>query len=205
MKTNMPMFMLTAIGIMLMAPSLVFAQQQGLNFAANLTGKDMVPPVNSVATGVAKFHINPNGGLCYFVTVKDMTGVLGAHIGFKNGTELADLINPYAVLYSQQAYPTGPVNGLLTDGEIKAGLRGPANSTGVLSPNSLHGPLIGKNVTDLDNIIKGKDAYATVRTVGHERGEIQGQILPTTTNVDCLSTLRFAPPSTSPSPINAAQ
>jgi hypothetical protein len=140
----------------------------------------MVPPVNSVVTGVAKFHINPNGGLCYFVR---MTGVLGAHIGFKNGTELEDLINPYAVLYSQQAYPTGPVNGLLTDGEIKAGLRGLANSTGVFSPNSLHGPLI---VTDLD-IIMGKNAYATVRTVGHERGEIQGQILPTTANVDCIS------------------
>ena len=56
------MFMLTAFVIMLMTPSLVFAQQQGLNFAANLTGKDMAPPVNSVATGVAKFHINPNGG-----------------------------------------------------------------------------------------------------------------------------------------------
>ena len=76
---------------------------------------------------------------------------------------------------------------------------------GVFSPNSLHGPLIGKNVTDLDNIIKSKDAYATVRTTGHERGEIQGQILPSSTNVDCLSTLRFAPPSTSPSPLNAAQ
>jgi hypothetical protein len=62
MKTNLPMFMLTAFVIMLMTPSLVFAQQQGLNFAANLTGKDMAPPVNSVATGVAKFHINPNGG-----------------------------------------------------------------------------------------------------------------------------------------------
>jgi hypothetical protein len=62
MKTNVQMFMLTAIGIMLMTPSLVFAQQQGLNFASNLTGKDMVPPVNSVATGVAKFHLNPNGG-----------------------------------------------------------------------------------------------------------------------------------------------
>lgn len=179
--------------------------QQGFNFAANLTGKDMLPPVNSSATGVAKIHINPNGGLCYYVDVRNITGVLGAHVGFKNGTELAALINPYAVLDTQQAYPTGPVNGILTDGEIKAGLSGPVGSTGVLSPNSLHGPLIGKNVTDLDNIIKSKDAYATVRTTGHERGEIQGQILRTSTNVDCLSTLRFAPPTTSPSPLNAAQ
>ena len=48
----------------------------------------MLPPANSPATGVARIHINPNGGLCYYVDVRNITGVLGAHIGFKNGTEL---------------------------------------------------------------------------------------------------------------------
>jgi hypothetical protein len=42
--------------------------------------------------------------------------------------------------------------------------------------------------------------YVTVRTVDHQRGEIQGQILPTNTRVNCLTTQRFAPPSTEPSP-----
>lgn len=69
----------------------------------------------------------------------------------------------------------------------------------MVSPNSLHGPLIGKNVTDLDSIAKSKNAVVKVRTVDHQRGEIQGQILPSKLSVGCLSDVRFAPPVTSPS------
>jgi hypothetical protein len=173
-----------------------YAQQQ-TNFVATLSGKDMVPPVNTPATGVAKFHINPDGSLCYSIDVSHITGVLGAHIGTQNGSELADLINPYATTSS---YPTASVNGTLTSGDIKAGIMGPPGRGGVISPLGLVGPLIGKNVTDLDKIVKSKDGYVTVRTVDHQRGEIQGQILPTTSTVNCLTTLRFAPPTTIPSP-----
>ena len=66
----------------------------------------------------------------------------------------------------------------------------------------LVGPLVGKNVTDLNNLVKSKNAYVTVRTVDQQRGEIQGKILPTNTPVNCLTTLRFAPPSTEPSANN---
>jgi hypothetical protein len=185
-------------------PMSIYAQQQ-TNYFATLTGKDMVPPVNTPATGVARFHMNPDGSLCYSVDASRITGVLGAHIGTKNGTELADLTNPYA---TQQFYPTGTigayptasVNGTLTSGDIKAGIRGPPGKGGVISPLGLVGPLIGKNVTDLDNILKSKNGYVTVRTLDHQRGEIQGQILPTSSNVNCLTTMRFAPPSTMPSP-----
>ncbi|MFZ0512696.1 MAG: CHRD domain-containing protein [Candidatus Nitrosopolaris sp.] len=176
-----------------------YAQQQ-MNFAATLTGKDMAPPVNTPATGVASFHINPDGSLCYSVDVSHITGVLGAHIGTKNGTEIADLINPYAVIATQQAYPTADVNGILTSGDIKAGLIGKPGSFGVLSPLGLVGPLIGKNVTDLDKIVKSNNGYVTVRTVDHQGGEIQGQIHPSNSTVSCLTTLRFAAPSTEPSP-----
>jgi len=74
--------------------------QQQMNFIATLTGKDMVPPVNTPAAGVARFHMNPDGGLCYSVDVYHITGVLGAHIGTKNGTELADLTNPRSAIMS---------------------------------------------------------------------------------------------------------
>jgi len=175
-----------------------------MNFAATLTGKDMVPAVNTPATGTASFHINSDGSLCYSVSVNHMTGVLGAHIGTKNGTELVDLTNPYATIGGLGgtigAYPTAAVNGILTSGDIKAGLTGVPGKTGVLSPIGLTGPLVVKNVTDLDNILKSKSAYITVRTIDHQRGEIQGQILPTSSAVSCLTTLRFAPPTTVPSP-----
>jgi hypothetical protein len=180
-------------------PISIYAQQQ-TNYVATLTGKDTVPPVNTPATGVARFHINPDGSLCYSVDVSHITGVLGAHIGTKNGTEVADLINPYATTSTRPAYPTASVNGILTSGDIKAGIMGTPGKGGVLSPIGLVGSLIGKNVTDLDNILKSKEGYVTIRTVDHQRGEIQGQILPTSSTVSCLTTMRFAPPSTMPSP-----
>jgi hypothetical protein len=62
----------------------------------------------------------------------------------------------------------------LTSGDIKAGITWPPGSGGVLSPIGLVGPLVGKNVTDLDNIVKSKNDYVTVRTVDHQRGEVQG-------------------------------
>ncbi|MGC2570718.1 MAG: hypothetical protein WA364_04330, partial [Candidatus Nitrosopolaris sp.] len=79
-----------------------------------------------------------------------------------------------------------------------AGIRGPPGQGGVVSPLGLVGPLVGKNVTDLDN--KSKNASVTVRTLDHQHGEIQGQIHPTSSTVGCLTTMRFAPPSTVPSP-----
>lgn len=187
----------------IISPLSSYAQKQ-TNFVATLSGKDMVPPVNTHATGNAGFHINPDGSLCYSVNATDITGVLGAHIGYKNGTALAELLNPYAAINTQQAYPTGPVNGLLTAGDIKSGIHGPPGQGGVISPNSLTGPLIGKNVSDLDKIIRDKSAYVTIRTLDHQRGEVQGQIVPSNSNISCLTTMRYAPPSTTPNPLNTA-
>jgi hypothetical protein len=179
------------------------AQQQGqMNFIANLSGKDMSPPVNTPATGTAEFHINENGSLCYQVRVNNMDGVLGAHIGTKNGTELADLINPYAVVNTQQVYPTGPVNGPLTSGEIKVGIRGPSSAT-VFTYGGLLGPLIDKSVTALNDVIKNNSAYVTVRTLDHQTGEIQGQIQPTSSTVSCLTHARFGVPTTTPNVNNS--
>ena len=179
------------------------AQQQGqMNFIANLSGKDMSPPVNTPATGTAEFHINENGSLCYQVRVNNMDGVLGTHINAKNGTELVDLINPYAVVNTQQVYPTGPVNGLLTSGEIRYGIRGPSSDV-VFTYGGLLGPLIDKPVTALNDIIKNNSAYVTVRTLDHQTGEIQGQIVPTSSTVSCLTHARFGVPTTTPNVNNS--
>jgi hypothetical protein len=189
--------------IVVATPISTYAQQQKQpkDFTATLTGKNMVPPVDTPATGLARFHVNPNGTLCYYLDVKNITGVLAANVGFKNGTDLALLLNPYAEVATIASYPTGPVDGILGSGEIKAGISGQIEPP--LSATGLSGPLLGKNVTDLDNVIKTKDAYVTVRTTGHESGEIQGQILPSNSHVGCLTSMRFAyPPPTTPSPSN---
>lgn len=47
---------------------------------------------------------------------------------------------------------------------------------GVITSTDLSGPLIGKIVTDLTNLMKNDSVYVVVRTQAHENGEIQGII-----------------------------
>lgn len=138
----------------------VFAQQ--MNFESNLMGKNVTPPVNTIATGVAKFNLN-QGNMAYELDVKNIRGVIGAHISLKDGTDLAQVFNPYVEIAGKSGIPTGEVNGQL--------------SKGILTSSDLSGPLFGKNVTDLASLMENGSAYVVVRTQPHETGEIQGQIV----------------------------
>jgi hypothetical protein len=55
--------------------------------------------------------------------------------------------------------PTGEVNGQL--------------SKEVITSTDLSGPLIGKAVTDLTNLMKNDSIYVVIRTQAHENGKIQ--------------------------------
>jgi hypothetical protein len=140
----------------------VFAQQT--NFMASLSGKTLSPPVSTAATGIAKFNVNPNGNIAYEIDGKNIKGIIGAHVSLQNGTDLAQLFNPYVEINGKSGIPTGQVNGQL--------------SKGIITANDLSGPVSGKNVTDLINLMKNNSAYVVVRTLGHENGEIQGVITP---------------------------
>ncbi len=145
-------------------PIFSYAQQQ-TNFVATLTGKNVVPPVDTPATGTAKFHLNPNGTLSYEVDVNNINGVVGVPIKLKDGAELANLLNVYATV-NQKSFTQslGPVSGKL--------------ASGILTANDIYGPLIGKNITDLVPFLANKSAYVIVRTTPHQQGEIEGQIVP---------------------------
>jgi len=163
-------------------PILTYAQQQ-TNFSADLSGKNIVPPVDTSATGTAKFNVNPNGTLSYQVDVMNINQVIGAPVTLKNGTVLAELLNLYATTgggnKQQSAFPTGQVNGKLVSDVITAA--------------KLDGPLFGKNVTDLINFMKNGSAYVTVRTTQHQHGEIRGQILPSSAAGTNATTTAAAP------------
>src|SRR5215831_5413755 len=152
------------IAIVSAIPVLSYAQHQ-TDFAATLSGKNVSPPVNTPATGTAKFHVNPNGTLSYEVDVNDINGVIGVPIKLKSGVDLAELLSVYQTVY-QKAFTQslGPTNGQLTSGVITAA--------------KPLGPLIGKNVTDLIPFLANKTAYVIVRTMANQPGEIGGHILP---------------------------
>jgi hypothetical protein len=143
----------------------VFAQQ--MSFTASLSGQSLTPPVSTTATGTAKFNVDTEGNMAYQIDVKNSEGVIGAHISLQNGTDLAQVFNPYVEIAGKSGIPTGEVNGQL--------------SKGVLTSTDLSGPLIRKNVTDLTNLMKNGSVNVVVRTQVHENGEIQGQVTPSNT------------------------
>ncbi len=144
------------------AKGVVFGQSQ--NFTANLTGKNEVPPINTTAVGTAKFQLNREGNvLTYELSVTNITGVMGAHIhtGIKteNGAIVAGLYNPDNTLPV-----TGKVNGVLSKGAIKA--------------TDLRGPLVGKILGSLTDLMKKGEVYVNIHTQQNKNGEIRGQITP---------------------------
>jgi hypothetical protein len=96
----------------------------------------------------------------YEVTVKGIDNVTLAQIyqGKKgeNGPVVVTLIR------FKDLTPTGPVDGLLAEGNITA--------------DKLQGPLNGKQISDLTKLIDDNNAYVNVHTKQNPDGEIRGQI-----------------------------
>ncbi len=162
---------LTGVGIAFVLPTLTYAIQSSSqnSFVSTLNGKIVQPPVNTQATGTAKFQLNSNGTISYEVDAKNLDKVIDGSIEYKNGTEVVSLINPYATVSTgfnqvKSVYPTGLINGKLTDG--------------VITSDKLLGGFLGKNVTDLSKSMKDGSLNVVIRTQPHQDGEIAGTIVP---------------------------
>jgi hypothetical protein len=142
------------------ASSSVFAQSTGgKKFTATLSGKDEVPPKNTKATGTAEFTLSSDGKtMNYKVSVKDIDKVTMAHI--HQGK--AGVNGPVVVVLFKANSPTGPENGVLSQGNITS--------------DKLEGPLKGKQISDLVKLIEDGNAYSNVHTQQNPKGEIRGQI-----------------------------
>lgn len=128
-------------------------------YQAKLSGSSEDPPVKTGASGDAKFTVKSDGKTVeYTINVKDMDQVTGAHIhkgkSNENGQVVATLFNP--------SKPAGKINGHLASGTFTA--------------SDLEGPLKGKQISDLVDLIKNKDAYTNVHTSQNPKGEIRGSI-----------------------------
>jgi hypothetical protein len=150
------------------SPSSAFAAEQQHKFTAKMTGSEVVIPKTTKATGTAEFILGPDGKtLSYKVSVNDIHSVTAANIhnGTKgeNGPAVATLFrsrtgNPLLGFLIEKI----PINGVLSEGTITS--------------SNLQGPLKGKQVSDLANIMKAGQAYANIRTKQNPKGEIRGQI-----------------------------
>lgn len=137
--------------------------QSSNNFQAHLSGREEVPPVKTKAQGEATFKLSKDGNsIHYKITVANIDSVNMAHIHKgASGKEGPIVVWLYPSAPPAKLIP-GKSNGVLAEGTI----------TG----SNLTGPLAGKTIKDLINVMKSGNAYVNVHTIQHPAGEIRGQI-----------------------------
>ena len=149
------MLMLVAALVLLLAVPVYGGQNR--NFVAPLDGGQENPPVDTNATGVAKFQLSKNGlSLGFKLIVANIEDVVASHIH----CGVVGVDGPVGVtLFSD--VPTSP-NGTLAEGTITA-------------PNAGN----GCGWADLNAVVaamESGDTYVNVHTSANPGGEIRGQI-----------------------------
>lgn len=133
-------------------PSTVFANHE---FAANLTGQQEVPPVNTQATGQA-IVVPLNQSVTYYVNVTGIQGVTQGHIHSGAQGENGPIV---VTLFKYDS----PQNGVTESDNITA--------------TNLEGPMQGKTIPDLISAMKNGSTYVNVHTVQNPNGEVRGQLV----------------------------
>ena len=134
--------------------TVVFANHE---FAANLTGQQEVPPVDTQGVGEAIFvPIQPgNETIDFYVNATGIQAVTQAHIHSGSPGENGPIVVTLFTLNPVQ-------NGVSINGSIAA--------------NNLEGPMQGKTVAELIDAIKSNTTYVNVHTEENPEGELRGQL-----------------------------
>jgi hypothetical protein len=128
-------------------------------FQAQLSGKQVVPPVPTIATGSATFTFEPSLNKAYFkLKLSTVSGVTASRVKEGKPGENGQGI---LILYPGPDI-AGPFTGVLAQGYFDA--------------SALIGSLQGKTLADLMALFKSGQAYVNVGTIQHADGEIRGQI-----------------------------
>jgi hypothetical protein len=128
-------------------------------FTAELSGAEVVPAVDTPATGTATFTIEADGSKAHFkLSLNNITDVIASrvHEG-KPGENGRGLL----ILYPGPTL-NGPFTGVLAAGNFNA--------------SALIGSLTGKTLADFAILLQSGRAYVNVGTVQNPDGEIRGQI-----------------------------
>jgi hypothetical protein len=136
----------------------------GETFTAELAGKNVLPPVDTSATGTVSFTVDATGTRVHFVLeVSNITDAVAArlHVG-RAGANGQGLL-------------------ILFPGPTKAGTFTGVLAEGNFNASALIGSLAGKTIADLITLLESGRAYVNVGTVKNPKGEIRGQIGGTST------------------------
>ncbi len=135
-----------------------------VDFAAILTGKEEVPEVDTLDTALATFQ-SPNNkddekdDLKYSVKVTDTDKIKEVDIHTGKPNEKGDVV---VELYKSET-PSGEViTGNITEGKIRS--------------KDLKGPLQGKNTKELVRKIEKGEAFVDIKTDDKPKGKVRGKI-----------------------------
>jgi tetratricopeptide (TPR) repeat protein len=129
---------------------------------ANLTALEEVPPKNTKATGAFELEISADGSISnYILNVTNISNVTFVHM--HQGAKRRN--GPIVVTLYKDANPREgvQVNGILSKGKVFS--------------NQFEGPLAGKYISDLMQLIRDGQVYVNVYTKQNPDGEIRGQLL----------------------------
>jgi len=128
-------------------------------FKASLSGGEEVPFIRTEAKGEATFQVSKGGDIVtYKLTLSNIKDITAAYIQKgkkgKNGPPVIDLFTE-----SKREDVSGT---LLAEGKVE--------------PYLLIGPLKGKSLNSLIQLMKAGEVYVNIQTKKHPDGEIRGQI-----------------------------
>lgn len=145
------------------------------SFNATLTGSQQVPPVKTKGFGTASFEIlDGNKTLHYQISVIDIQNITGIHIhqskSGENGDVIVNLYEPKENIFLNQ---NGTKLSQIDSSSVTIGGNTQTFfiASGTINNSDLKGPLSGKNISDLINLMKSGNAYVNVHSESHPDGE----------------------------------
>jgi hypothetical protein len=151
--------------ILLIAMSAVgaAAHEHKRNFVAPLSGGEEVPPVDTIARGLATFQLSRDGTeLRYRLIVANIENVTQAHIHLAP----AGVNGPVVVWLYPDSSPAQLIPGR-TDGVL---------ATGTITADDLVGQLADEPLDALVDLMRKGNTYVNVHTSQFPPGEVRGQI-----------------------------
>jgi hypothetical protein len=150
---------LPSVFVVVCALILVAVATTAQGFTAYLSGGQQVPPVRTIAQGSAIFQLTTDGSALVFrLFVADIEKVSAAHVRMGGMGSNGPIV---AYLFQGPTTP-GRTRGVIAAGRITA--------------SNLLGPLAGRPVSTLVDLMQGGSTYVIVHTEASPRGEIAGPI-----------------------------
>ena len=167
---------LTIAGINLY--ELAYAQGNS-SLTATLSGKEVVPPVETGGTGMANFELSDNS-ISYQINVLNAGKITSIEIhkgaAGTNGEAIAIVFKPKNS--SGNLLGDLPKIGDLPKfSDISSTQKSSSfSASGNINESSLTGPMKGKTISDLISALQSGETYVVVHTEDHPKGELRGQI-----------------------------